>query len=279
MHKIMAIFAHPDDEGAIGGTLAMYARRGAEVTLVCATRGEAGEISDPALATPATLGAVRQKELEDACAILGIQPPIFLDYCDSGMAGTAENGRPAAFIKADPFEVLRKLVGVIRQHKPHIIITFEPFGWYGHPDHQAASRWATEAFTLAADATAYPDQGARWQAQGLFHAVLPFSTFRTVLEQAATSGAIESSDILENIPEEQQLQTEAAVTHILDVTPLFDVKQNAMLVHRTQFSEEHMFRTIPRETIIKAMGTEHFIQIYPPPQPSLSPQSSLISSI
>ena len=73
MQKIMAIFAHPDDEGAIAGTLALYAQNGTGVTLVCATRGEVGEISDPALATPATLGEVREKELQTACNILGIQ--------------------------------------------------------------------------------------------------------------------------------------------------------------------------------------------------------------
>ena len=99
MQKIMAIFAHPDDEGAVAGTLAMYASQGMEVTLVCATRGEAGEISDPALATAETLGTVRQKELEAACEILGIQQLYFLDYCDSGMAGTAENGKATSAAK------------------------------------------------------------------------------------------------------------------------------------------------------------------------------------
>ena len=181
MQKIMAIFAHPDDEGAIGGTLAAYARQGMEVTLVCTTRGEAGEISDPALATAETLGEVRQRELEAACQILGIEQLYFLDYCDSGMEGTAENGRPTAFMQADPVEVKGKLVGLMRQLEPDIVITFEPFGWYGHPDHIATSRWATEAYALAGNATAYPDKGAAWQPQRLFHAVIPPSTTRTFL--------------------------------------------------------------------------------------------------
>lgn len=268
--KIMAIFAHPDDEGAAGGTLAMYANQGMEVTLVCATRGEAGEISDPALATPENLGEVRQKELEAACQIIGIQQLHFLSYCDSGMAGTAENGRPTAFVQADPVEVVGKLVSLMRQSKPDIVITFEPFGWYGHPDHQAASRWATEAYALAGDAAAYPNAGPPWQPQRLFHTVIPFSKYQTMIEEATAAGYYSGNNIVDNIPHDQLLSTEAEVTHILDVTPVFDTKQKAMRAHHTQFSEDHMFRKVPREMMIKASGTEHFIQVYPQPADSLT---------
>ena len=270
MRKIMAIFAHPDDEGAIGGTLAAYARQGAEVTLVCTTRGEAGQISDPALATAETLGEVRQKELEAACQIIGIQQLQFLDYRDSGMAGTAENGNPHALVQADPAEVTGKLVSLIRRLKPNIVITFEPFGWYGHPDHQATSRWATEAYALAGDAAAYPDSGATWQPQRLFHAVLPFSKFQAVIQEAAAGGYFESHDLIESIPQEQLLKTESEVTHVIDITALFDIKLNAMRAHHTQFSEEHMFRKIPREMMIKASGNEYFIQVHPLPDKSLT---------
>lgn len=270
MRKIMAILAHPDDEGAIGGTLAAYAGNGTEVTLVCATRGEAGEISDPALATPETLGEVRQKELEAACQILGIQQLRLLNYCDSGMAGTAENGNPTAFVQADPAEVIGKLVGLMRQLKPDVVITFEPFGWYGHPDHQATSRWATEAYTLAGDATAYPNGGMTWQPQRLFHAVIPFSKFQTMLQEAAAAGYYDGDDVVDNIPHEQLLHTETEVTHVIDVTPFFDTKQSAMRAHHTQFSEDHMFRKIPREMMIKASGNEHFIQVYPQPADPLA---------
>ncbi len=270
MQKIMAVFAHPDDEGAIAGTLATYIASGVEVMLVCATRGEAGEISDPALASPETLGAVRQKELEASCAILGIQQLRFLDYCDSGMAGTAENGHPTAFVQANPAEVIGKLVGLMREFQPDIVITFEPFGWYGHPDHQAASRWTTDAYTLAGDASAYPDHGAAWQPQRLFYAVIPFSKFQIMFQEAAAAGMFEINPMFESIPQEQQLQTESAVTHIIDAAVLFDTKQSAMRAHQTQFSEEHMFRAIPREMMIKISGKEYFIQVDPPPAQTLA---------
>lgn len=264
----MAVFAHPDDESGIGGTLARYADQGLEVSLVCATRGEAGEISDPALATPATLGEVREEEMETACQILGIQHLFFLDYCDSGMEGTDENSRQTAFIQADVDEVRAKIVCLIRELKPDIFITFEPFGWYGHPDHRAISRWASEAFYLAGDVAAYPEKGATWQPQRLFHAVLPFSHFETILEETAKADELESNEIIEGVPREQWLKTEAAVTHVMDVTPYFDVKYKATLAHRTQFDEEHIFRTIPLEELSKAMSVECFIQVHPPPPAS-----------
>jgi LmbE family N-acetylglucosaminyl deacetylase len=95
--KTLFAFAHPDDEGfATGGTLAMLVHQGAHITLVCATNGDVGEISDPSLATPATLGQVRQEELRCAMAITGVQDIRFLNYRDSGMVDTADNHHPNA---------------------------------------------------------------------------------------------------------------------------------------------------------------------------------------
>ena len=85
--SVLTYFAHPDDEGAIAGTLTRYARNGTEVSLICATKGEAGEISDPSLATPENLDQVRTAELQAACDIIGIRQLEFLGYRDSGMAG------------------------------------------------------------------------------------------------------------------------------------------------------------------------------------------------
>ena len=141
MKKIMAIFAHPDDEGMMGGSLAHYAKNGADVMLVCGTRGAVGEISDPTLATPETLGIVRQKELESACATLGIQHLHFLDYRDSGMQGTPPNEDPRALIQADVDEAKGKIMGLIRHFQPDVIVTFEQFGWYGRTDQIMIGKW------------------------------------------------------------------------------------------------------------------------------------------
>lgn len=262
----MVIFAHPDDEGAIGGTLAQYAANDTEVMLVCGTKGEAGEISDPALAPPENLGEVRQQELETACQRLGIQQLEFLGYRDSGMDGTPQNGDPRALVQADPQQVVGKIVGLIREFKPDVVVTFEPFGWYGHPDHIAISRWTTEAMALVGDDDAFHESLPAWQPGRYYYAVLPFSKFRLMIEAAIQAGIIESSGMGEGFPEEQSLETEAKVTHVLDVTPYFERKQEAMVAHKTQFSEDHMFRKVPKEVMIEASGSEYFIQVYPRPE-------------
>ena len=269
MKKLMAIFAHPDDEGAIAGTLSQYANQGVEVTLVCATRGEVGEISDPALATAETLGDVREKELNTACEILGIQQLRMMSYRDSGMDGTPENEDPRALVQANPDEAIGEFVRLIREVQPDVVVTFEPYGWYGHPDHIAVSRWATAAFPLTSDPTAYPDKGAAWQPKRLFHAVIPFSKFGAVIEEAIAAGYIESDGFGDRIQDEAVIAAETAVTHIIPITDLFDTKQKAMMAHRTQFGPDSMFRKIPKEMMIKMSGNEHFIQISPTPSPEL----------
>lgn len=270
MRKLMAIFAHPDDEGAIGGTLAHYTRHDVEVMLVCATRGEAGEISDPALATPKTLAEVRQKELEAACNILGIKHLEFLDRRDSGMEGTPENEDPRALVQADPDEVVGQLVSLMRQYKPDVVVTFEPFGWYGHPDHQVMSTWATAAYNKVRQATEHPDSGAAWQPQRLFHAVIPFTKFRGMVQAAVAAGYLDGEGFGNDLPEERQIQTETAVTHIIDIHDLFDTKQEAMMAHQTQFGEDNMFRKIPKELMLQASANEYFIQVSPVPPNGLS---------
>ncbi|MGB0385875.1 MAG: PIG-L family deacetylase [Ardenticatenaceae bacterium] len=263
----MAIFAHPDDEGAISGTLAHYARHDTEVTLVCATKGEVGEISDPALATRETLGEVRAAELEAACEVLGIGELRFLGYRDSGMEGTPENEDPRALVQADTDEITGQLVALMRDLQPDVVITFEPFGWYGHPDHQAVSRWATSAYTLVSDPSAYPEMGHAWQPQSLFHAVIRFSNFQSVIQEAKEGGFIEEEGFGIELPLEKLLEIEAQVTHVLDVRAQFDTKRRATTAHRTQFREDHIFLKIPKEIMIKSSGYEHFIQVYPAPSP------------
>ena len=114
--SVLACFAHPDDEGfASGGLLAMLAAGGARVTLVCATNGDVGEISDPSLATPENLWRVRQEELHNAMAITGVADLRFLNYRDSGMDGWDDNNHPNAYRNADADAVVGNLAGVIAE--------------------------------------------------------------------------------------------------------------------------------------------------------------------
>ena len=119
--------------------LAKYAAEGASVGLVCATNGEIGEISDPDLASSDTLGDVRIAELRCAAEALGVAELLLLGYRDSGMAGTADNEDPRAFGNAAEDEIVGRLVGIIRRVRPDVVVTFDPNGGDGHPDHVAAN--------------------------------------------------------------------------------------------------------------------------------------------
>ena len=266
MNRLLAIFAHPDDEGAIAGTLARYAAQNTEVTLICATKGEAGEISDPALATPETLAEVREAELRAAGDILGIGEIRFLGYRDSGMQDTPANEDPRALIQADPEAAIGRLVALMREMKPDVVITFEPYGWYGHPDHKAVSRLATAAYDQVSDGTAYPQAGMPWRPQRLYHAALPVSMFQVMTDYAKANGLMDGNGFE---PQEAQKEAEEQITHVLDARDLLEIKQTAMWAHRTQFGEDSWFRKFPPEITRQAWGQEYFILVRPAPADNL----------
>lgn len=198
--KILVCLAHPDDEiPGPGGTIAQYAQNGATIELVCATCGEAGEIADPALATPETLAQVREAELRCAAETLGIDQVTFLGYRDSGMEGTEDNQRPDAFINAPADEVVAQLVAVMRRVQPQVVITFEPFGGYGHPDHIAIHHHTHAAFEKAGDAAYRVDLGRPFQPQRLFYPLVCFAFFQTMKEKMEAYGL--ETDFFTNLEE------------------------------------------------------------------------------
>lgn len=266
---LLACFAHPDDEAfGTGGTLARYAAEGVRVILVCATQGEAGEIADPTLATPETLGQVRETELRCAAEALGISEVIFLGYRDSGMAGTPENQDPRAFVNAPAGEVVTRLVGIIRQVQPDVVITFEPNGGYGHPDHIAIHRHTVAAFHAAGDPARYLDQGAAWQPARLFYTAIPRSFFREMRDRMEALGL----DIGEFARFEERGVTgwpDEEVHVTLDVSATIEAKWAALQCHRTQFGPDHLFRRLPEEVIKEMMSREYFALAWPQPAPGL----------
>src|SRR5262249_45700399 len=133
--RLLGIFAHPNDEDLIAGALLRYHSLGVETGLICATRGEVGDILDSLLATPDTLGQVREAEMRSATEMLHVDHLWFLGYRDSGKAGTLYNQDPHALIRARAAKVIGELVAIIRQFRPQVIVTFDETGGYGHPDH------------------------------------------------------------------------------------------------------------------------------------------------
>src|SRR5215510_9151494 len=144
---LMAVHAHPDDEAiGTGGVLARYADEGLRTVLVTCTGGEVGEISDSTLATPETLAEVRRKELERACAILGVGRLHLLGYRDSGMMGTPDNAHPASFYQAALEEATAGLVTLVRRERPHVLVTYDESGFSAHPDPIRAHHITAAAF-------------------------------------------------------------------------------------------------------------------------------------
>lgn len=187
---ILAVLAHPDDESfGMGGTLAKYARDGHNVHLICATRGEAGEVAPEYLEGYDSIAACRESELRCAAAILGLVGVHFLDYRDSGMEGSPDNQHPMALAAAPIDEVTGKIVKYIRQLRPEVVLTFDPNGGYFHPDHIAINRAAEKAFHAAGDADKYPGELPPHQPVKLYFHIFPRRMFRFLIKVMQFFGA------------------------------------------------------------------------------------------
>jgi LmbE family N-acetylglucosaminyl deacetylase len=171
---ILAVLAHPDDESfGMGGTLAYYARKGCNVYLVCATRGEAGAMDPEQLGDFKTVADKREAELRCAAQTLGLKEVFFLDYRDSGMPGSEDNQHPNAQINHPIEEIAGKVVKYIRELKPEIVLTFDPIGGYRHPDHIHIQKATTLAFEKADNASFYPEAGSPFKPRALYYHLFP----------------------------------------------------------------------------------------------------------
>jgi LmbE family N-acetylglucosaminyl deacetylase len=171
---ILAVLAHPDDESfGMGGTLALYAGRGADVYLICATRGEVGEVAPEMLKGFNSIAELRESELRCAAGILGLKAVHFLDYRDSGMPGSPDNQHPQALAAQPLDEVAARVVCLIRELKPQVVLTFDPIGGYRHPDHIAIQRATQRAFEQAGNPAFAPESLPAYAPQRLYFHVFP----------------------------------------------------------------------------------------------------------
>jgi LmbE family N-acetylglucosaminyl deacetylase len=226
--RLLAVFAHPDDESfRPGGTLAMLDRWGVRVWVLCATRGEAGVHG----LAPEQAGQVRQAELQCACHALGIEPPRLLDYRDGTLP------------QVDEEQAIEQVVRAVRELRPQVLLTWPPDGVSGHPDHVAVSRWTGEAFQRAADPAAYPEHEAEGlsphTAAGLYHIVVPRSLAEAL-----------KMNHLHTVPDE-------AVTLAVDVSAVWEAKMTAIRCHRTQMGRSPILDA-PEEKRRLFLGTEYF---------------------
>jgi LmbE family N-acetylglucosaminyl deacetylase len=232
---LLAVFAHPDDEAfGIGGTLAKYATAGCDVYLVTATRGEAGEIAEPGLATPANLAEVREQELRCACQAYGIHPPRFLDYID-GQLPIVHQG-----------QAVGKLVRIIRELRPQVLLTFGPDGIYGHYDHIVAHRWATIAADLAADPDCFPDSRA-----GVCEPHRVSKVYFHVLTEDRVAAMSEDGTppavMMDGVPFRFVGYRQDEITTVINVSDHLDAKLRGIQCHVTQVGRHNRFTEAPDE--------------------------------
>jgi N-acetyl-1-D-myo-inositol-2-amino-2-deoxy-alpha-D-glucopyranoside deacetylase len=250
---MLLVHAHPDDETiGTGLTMARYADEGAQVTLVTCTLGEQGEILVPELTGLAAdradqLGGYRIVELDRAMTALGITDHRFLGgagaWRDSGMMGTSGNDDPRAFwscardrTRFD--EAVRQAVAVIREVRPHVLVTYDDNGFYGHPDHIMAHRVAM----AAADRAAEPDgDGKPWRIEKIYWTALPKSALQRGIDALRAAGDKTSFDGVDSVDELPMGSPDGDVTTAIEGKAFVEAKNRALRAHATQISVDGQF--------------------------------------
>ena len=255
-YRMLLVHAHPDDETINNGaTMAMYAALGAEVTLITCTRGEEGEVLIPELAHLAAnqsdaLGPHREIELADAMRALGVSDHRFLGteslkFRDSGMMGTQPNNRPDVFWQAQVDSAADLLVTVIDEIKPHVLITYDEFGGYGHPDHIQAHRVAMRA-----------SEKSEWQIPKIYWNVMP----KSVIQSGIDAMKKVDSDFMgvESADELPFAKDDSFVHALIDGNKYVDKKMDAMRAHATQISVDGPFFALSDNVGLQIWGNEYY---------------------
>ncbi|HVM00568.1 MAG TPA: N-acetyl-1-D-myo-inositol-2-amino-2-deoxy-alpha-D-glucopyranoside deacetylase [Egibacteraceae bacterium] len=261
---LMCVHAHPDDEAiATGGVLARAADEGLRTAVVTATGGERGEIVGEGMDADEIrprLAEVRRDELAAALDILGAGAPRFLGYRDSGMIGAEGNDDPGSFWRAPFDEAVGRLVAEIRAFRPDVLVTYDAFGGYGHPDHLQTHRVGIVAAEACAVRGLYPEAGEPWRVRKLYLNTVPRSFVALAnaelprLGFPSPFGEETDVDLLPfGTPDEE-------VTATVDVRPWLARKWAAVRAHTSQIGPDSFFLNIPPELHEAAFGQEWFVR-------------------
>lgn len=258
----MLVHAHPDDETINNGvTMAHYVRKGHHVTLVTCTRGEEGEVLVPELSHLASgaedkLGEHRVGELADAMAVLGVTDFGFLGegsvrYRDSGMMGTPPNEREDCFWKADLDSAASVLAKEMLAKKPDVLITYDEFGGYGHPDHIKAHQIAMRAAEMIR---------SEWEIRKIYWNTIPIS----VIEAGISAMKEVGSDFwgVEKAEDFPFAKPDELVTTVISNEELVDLKLAAMKAHATQITVDGPFFALSNNLGVKVWGQEFYTLVY-----------------
>lgn len=257
--RLLLVHAHPDDETINNGaTMAKYAAEGVQVTLVTCTRGEEGEVLVESLANLASsrddkLGEHREIELKNAMVHLGINDFRFLGspnkkWRDSGMIGTTQNERKDVFWQADLTEAAQELVKIILEIKPQVLITYDEFGGYGHPDHIKANQVAMLAAELASN------QG--WKISKIYWNTMPKSVIQMGIDKMKEVGSsFFGADSVEDLP---FAKPDELVTSVIKAPDYVEQKLEAMKAHETQISIDGPFFAISNNLGLSVWADEYY---------------------
>jgi LmbE family N-acetylglucosaminyl deacetylase len=262
---ILAVLAHPDDETfGLGGTLALYARKGYDTYYVCATRGEAGTLDAEYLDGFKDTAELRTNELMRAAKILGLKGVFFLDYRDSGMPGTEENKHPEAQINHSIDEVAGKVVKYIRELKPDVVITFDPIGGYKHPDHIHIHKATVLAFEKANDASFHPEAGLPFKPRALYFQVFPRHILRWTVRLMPLFGKDPTKfGRNQDVNLRELAEVDFPVHARVDISPVSEIKRQASRQHASQGGSQ--MRRGWMGFLTKLIGErEEFMRAYPP---------------
>lgn len=265
---LLAVLAHPDDESfGPGGTLAKYVRGGVDVHIAIATDGAAGSVAEGYEESRGELAAVRKKELEAAVEILGGTLHM-LDYRDSGYVGDPANEHPDAFINADLHEATGRIVKLIREIRPQVVLTHDETGGYFHPDHIMCWKITTPAFHSAGDAEQYPELGLEpFQPERLYFTAIPdrwlkVAIFMTRLRRQDPTKVGRNKDIdLTKLG-----QPPDKITTRVNVSETWETKRLASAEHKTQGGGSG-FGFFPRWVQKRLFNKEFFMRAFPAPRP------------
>jgi N-acetyl-1-D-myo-inositol-2-amino-2-deoxy-alpha-D-glucopyranoside deacetylase len=278
--RLMAVHAHCDDETiTMGGTLAVYADRGVKTCVVCCTDGKLATIVDPNMPEETTrprLAEIREAELREACRILKVDEVEFLRDGDSGMAGAPTNQLPDAFWMAPMDEAVGKVVAQIRRFRPHVVVTYDGNGGYGHPDHIQTHRVTLLAVEAARLLPMYKEAGEPWRVEKLYYTAFPRSQFDRMVAMAKEAGV--EPPFGDTSPDEMEFLTpDAEVTTSVDGVSVIGRKRDALRAHRSQISEDWPQLSMP-DDVLRQFADEYF-QLVISRKPAVVPETDLFAGI
>ena len=272
--RILSVLAHPDDEAfGMGGTLALYAMRGVEVYLACATLGEAGDIPPDFLQSSSSSAALRESELDCSANVLALKQVFKLGFRDSGMEGSPDNHHPDALVARPMEEVVERIAAVMRQVRPQVVLTFDPVGGYFHPDHIRVHQATVLAFERVRQELDATDPQALSR---LYYHTMPKSSakiavfwMRLLGKDPRKIGRNKDIDLV-------QIASQSFPVHVkINYKKVLEQREQAAACHASQGGGKKPFGLSAWLMRILSRPVDRFMQGFPEPMPNHRMQNDL----